>query len=200
VHFIGLAQLMDADGGGDIGEIVFKAGRSDLVVPGAIGGVSFPCVARDAVQGHEPHAVGMFVGLSAGHSALAGGDGFVGVERVAANLGGTADGQPGLVFIFAIPRGATVSRVFDDFEMKFLGEAADASDVADLAAVMDGDDGDNFMSVSASVLDFSACIEDIEVEIGGATVGQQRNGVEIADDFGGGGKGHRGDDDILAGL
>jgi hypothetical protein len=32
VEAVGFAKLMNADGGGDVGEVVFVAGRDDLVV------------------------------------------------------------------------------------------------------------------------------------------------------------------------
>ena len=83
-----------ANGGGDVGKVVFIAGRDDFVVPGALGGVPLPGIARDSVQGHDAHPVRIFVILRAGHAAFAGGNGLIRVKGEAGDIGGRTDRKP----------------------------------------------------------------------------------------------------------
>ena len=90
--------------------------------------------------------------------------------------------------------------VFDDFELVALGKGTHSSHVADLAAVVDGHDGDDFLAGSEFGFDPALGIGDVEVEIFDLAVDEDGAGAEVTDDFGGGGEGHRGHNDALTGL
>src|ERR1035441_5307591 len=94
VEQISLAQLMKPDGRRDVGHIVFITWRDDLIVPRAFRRETLPRVLGNAMQRHDAHTVGIFVIFGAGHAAFAGGDGFVGVKRIATYVGPSADGKP----------------------------------------------------------------------------------------------------------
>ena len=85
-HALGLGQLGQAHAGGDVGHVVLVAGRDDLVVPGALGGVAFPGVLADAVQRHDAAALGQGIVVGDDHAAFAGGDGLGGVEGEADDM------------------------------------------------------------------------------------------------------------------
>ena len=90
--------------------------------------------------------------------------------------------------------------VFDDFEVVGFGEALDALHVADLAAVVDGHDGDDFAAGGEFGFDPALGVGDIEIEVVGPAIGQDGASAEVADDFGRGGEGHGGHQDALAGF
>src|SRR5215813_1894032 len=48
-HLLGARQLMDADGGGDVGHVVLESGRDDPVIPASAPRVPVPCVAGKPV-------------------------------------------------------------------------------------------------------------------------------------------------------
>ena len=129
LQLLGSTQLMDADRGGHIGHVVLVAGRDDSVVPGAAG-VARPGIPREAVQGHEPDAVGQHRVVGRGHAAFTGGDRLVRIEGV------TRDGSRSLAALLPRPIGAGtprrregVSRVFHNPQTVLAGEGVDRRDV-----------------------------------------------------------------------
>src|SRR5256885_1144859 len=70
VKALSFAQLMKPNGRGDVGEVVFETWSDDFVIPGTFGGITFPGVARNAVQRHDAHPIGIFIIVSASHAAL----------------------------------------------------------------------------------------------------------------------------------
>jgi len=93
-----------------------------------------------------------------------------------------------------------MSRVFNDLKLIFPSESLDAVDIADLTAVMHGNDGGHVDPFGQGRLDLSLGIRDVQVEIFGTAIHEQRARAKVADDLGGGGKSHRGDDYSLPGL
>src|SRR2546423_436904 len=94
VQRIRLAQLMNTKSRRDIGKIIFKAGRGDLVIPRTVGRVTLPGVSRDPMEGHQPHSLRVCVRLGASHPAFSSGDGLVRIERITTDFGRGADGLP----------------------------------------------------------------------------------------------------------
>jgi hypothetical protein len=78
---LGLGELVQAQRGGDVGQVVLEARRHHLVVPTRhLGGEAVEGVAVHAVQAHHPGPVRELFVARHQHAALAGGDGLVGVE------------------------------------------------------------------------------------------------------------------------
>src|SRR5262245_2925635 len=57
-HFLGARQLMDADGGGDVGHVVLESWRYDPVIPAPAPRVPVPSVAGKPMQRHQFHPLG----------------------------------------------------------------------------------------------------------------------------------------------
>src|SRR5262247_393223 len=57
-HLLGARQLMDADGGGDVGHVVLESWRDDPVIPVPALRVPLPRVAGKPVQRHQFHPLG----------------------------------------------------------------------------------------------------------------------------------------------
>lgn len=86
-ELMGTLQLSQADGGGQVWQVVFEAGSDNVVFPrGTGGGETIPDVAVNAVEAHYAGALGEGFVVSDQHAAFAGGDGFVGVEAEAGNV------------------------------------------------------------------------------------------------------------------
>src|SRR5919106_129744 len=93
-HFLGARQLMNADGGGDVGHVVFESGRDDSVIPASALRVPVPRVTGKSVQRHQFHPLGQGGVIGDGHAAFAGGYGFVSIEGEASYSGGSLSTSP----------------------------------------------------------------------------------------------------------
>src|SRR5579883_1398371 len=74
VEPLDLFELMDADGGLHVAEIVFEARLGDLVIPASLFAVAVPGVLADAMQAEHAHAVRQRGIVGGDHAAFAGGD------------------------------------------------------------------------------------------------------------------------------
>src|SRR4051794_12772198 len=68
---VALSELLDAEGGGHVRQVVFVAGEEDFIVPRAGRGVPFPRVFADSVQTHKAHPLGPCRSLCRRHAAFA---------------------------------------------------------------------------------------------------------------------------------
>ena len=69
-HLFGSVELMNADGGGNVRQVVLVAGGDDPIIPGMIAGIALPGVVRQPVQRHLPHPVGQSRVVGHGDAAL----------------------------------------------------------------------------------------------------------------------------------
>src|SRR5215813_466916 len=79
-HLLGARQLMDADGGGDVGHVVLESWSDDPVIPVPALRVPLPRVAGKPVQRHQFHPLGQRNVIGNGHAAVASSYGFVRIE------------------------------------------------------------------------------------------------------------------------
>src|SRR5215468_5379752 len=93
-HLLGARQLMNADGGGDVGHVVLESGRNDSVIPAPTLRVPVPRVAGKPVQRHQFHPLGQNSVIGDGHAAFAGSYGFVRIEGEASYSGGSLPASP----------------------------------------------------------------------------------------------------------
>src|ERR1700720_604720 len=89
LHLFGAGELVYADGGRNIGQVVFVARRDDLVIPVATFFVSAPRIVRQTVQRHQAQALGESSVIRDRHAAFTGRDRLVCVERETGNVGGS---------------------------------------------------------------------------------------------------------------
>ena len=87
-ELVAFLQLFDADGSGNVGQVVLESWIENFVVPGAFLGVTFPGVMADAVETHHSHPLGLFRILRCRHAAFAGRDR---LGRVKGKAGDIAD-------------------------------------------------------------------------------------------------------------
>src|SRR5215469_8331784 len=73
-------ELMNADGGLNVAQIVFEAMRKNIVVPVAVIRVTIPGIVADTVQREHPHGIGEWLAVRNDHAPLAGGHVLSGVE------------------------------------------------------------------------------------------------------------------------
>ena len=195
---------MDADGGGDVGQVVLVAGGDDAIVPGFAAGIAAPGVVGEAVERHHADAIGEGWVVCDRHSAFARCDGLVGVEGKAGDGGGVfAAALPGAVGGWTPSGWEGVCRVFDDPEVVLLGEGMDGGHVHHEAGNVDGDDandgnvfgnrGGEFSG--AEVCELLLGVGEVHVEGVRIAVDEDGDGALVADDLGRGGKGHGGDED-----
>src|SRR5205807_3536943 len=129
-HFGGACQLMNANGGGNIGQVVLVAGSDDPVIPAAARGIAPPGVVRKSMKRHAADALGQFGVGGHGHAALAGRDRLVGVERKAADsCSSFPTALPGTAWPWPPCCGEGVSRVLHHPEPVMAGEILNGGDV-----------------------------------------------------------------------
>lgn len=185
---IEFGELAAAEGGGEVGEVVFEAELDDVVTPAPTGVVPVPGVFGHAVEGEDADAVGEGFVEGGEGSAFAGGDVFGGVE---AEGGGVADGADG-----AAPVGGTdgVGSIFEHADAAGAGDGEDGIHIAGLSCEVDGDDGFRARGDRA--------FEGGRVEVGIPLADVDEHGLRAAvhHDGGGSGEGVGGDDDFIAGT
>ena len=181
-------QLHQAQGGGGVGQVVFKAGGHHLVVPGGrLGGEAVERVAAHAVQTHHAHALGQFRVARDGHAALARGDGLVGVEAEHRHVGFELSHQP------ALPGGGQgVRGVFHHFQAMRARNGQNGVHVAGQAPVVHRQDG------LGPGRDGGADGLGGDVQRDRVHVHQHRVGTQVAHHLHGGGEGQRGRDHLVA--
>src|SRR5439155_2666508 len=82
-------QLLDADGGANVGQIVFESRAKHFIVPRAFLRVALPSIVADTMQTHHAHSIGPLRVVGGGHAAFARSDRLGSVKRKAGNV---ADG------------------------------------------------------------------------------------------------------------
>src|SRR6267143_542652 len=106
------------------------------------------------MQRHDAHAVRKGVILSASHSTFTGSDGLICVERETRYRRIETYGLPRRRLIGATIGRAAVSCVFDDLQIVLCRQTRDGRHIANLTAVMDRQDGCNFLSLFDGSFDF----------------------------------------------
>src|SRR5262249_16382819 len=87
-------QLMNADGGGDVGHVVLESGRDDSVIPASAHRVPVPRVAGKPVQRLQFHSLRQEGVIGDSHAAFAGSYGFVRIEGEAGHSSGSLSASP----------------------------------------------------------------------------------------------------------
>ena len=179
-------QLDTADGGLEVGEVVFPARLADLVAPAARGGIAVPGVVREAVQAELADAPGQVVGIGGDHAALAGGEIFGGVERKNRDRADAADAAA------AVAAAQGVGGVLDHAEVVAGGEAVDFVEAAGIAGDVHRHNRPGLRRDRPS--DFS------RIDIGAFLlhIDQDRAGAAVNDGLAGGRKGVGGGDHFIA--
>ena len=193
-HFFGPGKLMDAEGGGDVGQVVLIARRDDAIVPSVVAGEPLPGVVRQSVQRHLPHPIGQRGVVGDGHAALAGRDGLVGVEGEAGDGGGVfaaaAPADCGFVDLWIGGLGVgcreAVGGVFDDPQAVLGGKRLDRVHVHHQSADMHGHDPDDAKRriqrrlAGSQLFDLSPGVAKVHVQGDRIAIDQQRNGTLVA--------------------
>src|ERR1017187_4615827 len=178
---IRFAQLMDAYCCRDVGEIVFKSRGDDFVIPRTIRGETFPRVVGNPMQRHDTHARGQLVVVSAGHTAFARRNALVGIKRETTHSRFSSNRIPWFANVITVKRRATMSRIFDHSEAKFLSQRTHSAHIGNPAAIVHRDDGAQSFAPCYCRGTHGAGMVTIEVQILLTAIHQQRLGVEISD-------------------
>ena len=179
---------MDAHRGGDVGHVVLVAGGDDLVIPARhLRGEAVEGIAAHAMQAHHAGALGQLGIARHQHAALAGGHGLVGIE---AEHGGVAAHRADQ---FALERRRQrMGGVFDHAQAMAARDVEDLQHVDRQTGVMDRDDragARRDRGLDQFGVDVQRCRVDVD---------QHHIGAQVADNFGRGGKGMGGGDDLVA--
>jgi len=114
-HCLSAIQLMDTDRSRNVRQVVLETRRHDLVIPASVSRVPTPCIVRQTVKRHELHPLREPCIVGNCHSAFAGGDGLVCVERIAGDAFGAVGAMlPRCVLVRSPTCRESMRGIFDD--------------------------------------------------------------------------------------
>ena len=189
LHFLQTGELNQTQGRLNIKHVVLEAGFCNIVFPGAAFCIAVPGVVAHPLAGEDPCACVDLVVVGDQHTAVARAEVFRGIKTVGGRALQFVADQTALV---AAPQ--RMRRIFAHKQAVLVRNRIDAVQVADLAAVMDGNDG---LCPGGNLF-----LDLIRVDAAGSVVdvGKYRRCSCMDDGACGGGERHRGGDDLVAGA
>src|SRR5207302_5109644 len=143
-HRPGPGQLMDANSGGHIGEVVLVSWSDNAIVPTAARRISSPGIVRKTMQRHRADTLGELGIAGYSHAPFAGGNRFVRVKRKATYRRATLPtALPGAAWPWPPCCGEGVCCILHDPEPMAVGEVLHIGHIQHAAADVDRDNPDH---------------------------------------------------------